>query len=216
MVSDEIKKWIKEGKKKGYSEDQLKKLLLKQGYSSSEIKKLFVENSFDKVAIILISLIIITASIGFSLYILPGDNDSSIQIQQETQVKIENNFIEGISSCTFENEKWCFTINIGKIQSITCFNEKEECEIFKAVEEAVERGDSSFCDSLNNKEGKDDCIFEIAQKTRNKDLCEKMSTSEEKENCKFYVISSSENKSVCEQFSSPEDKERCQNYSPIY
>ena len=170
MVSNEIKKWIEEGKKKGYSDEQLKELLLKQGYSQSNINEAFNKKSFDKTTISLIILIIIAAVLGLFLYM-----PSSQEIINVVEVE-ENN------------------------QEVKFIGYPETNEI-------------SFCDNLDTK-GKDDCIFAIALRTRDKDLCKNMSTPEDKLDCEFYVISSSEDKSVCEQFSTPEDKEYCRGYTP--
>ncbi len=160
---NEIKNWIKEGKKKGYSDEQLRGLLFKQGYSQSDINELFNKRIFDRSSIILVILIVITAVLGLFLYSLSGEDN------QETQKQ------------------------------------------FELEEQRLEINDISSCDDLDTR-GKDDCVFKIALKNKDKSLCEKMSTPEDKDECEFYVISSSEDKSVCEQFSSKEDKDYCQNY----
>ncbi len=217
MVSEEIKKWLEEAKKRGYNNNQIRSILEKQGYQNQDIDEILNSKSLsfikkDKLAILLISLIIITSVLGFILLrnIIKVEESEGSENSAETFVFSEE-FPNNYGECTNSNNQWCFTLNFDNFNPINCFEKKEDCEDDKLRQIALKNNDLSICNKINLKDRKDICFADFALKNKDTNLCEKIITEETKVDCIYLVAINLNDKGVCEKLTSSK-KEECIAY----
>ncbi|MEK6937198.1 MAG: hypothetical protein AABW58_03955 [Nanoarchaeota archaeon] len=216
MVSEEIKKWLEEAKKRGYSNDQIKSILEKQGYQKKDITEILgSENHLDfikkdKLAILLVSLIIIIGILGFIL----SNNLIKVPVKKQSggsENLILSEFPNNYGECINQNNQWCFSLNFNDFNPVNCFDKQEDCEGDKLRQIALKENDLSICNNINLEDRKDICFAGFALKDKNLDLCEKIINEETKTECLYLIIINLKNKGLCEKLSS-QKKEECITY----
>ena len=164
----------------------------------------------DKLAILLVSLIIIIGILGFIL----SNNLIKVPVKKQSggsENLILSEFPNNYGECINQNNQWCFSLNFNDFNPVNCFDKQEDCEGDKLRQIALKENDLSICNNINLEDRKDICFAGFALKDKNLDLCEKIINEETKTECLYLIIINLKNKGLCEKLSS-QKKEECITY----